>query len=90
MLGVDGQEPDNVIHVTPGRLEFLPPIPLTNKTGYKQLYTVRIIDEDDSYLLQPELKWVNDEFELREWIKKGFVKRPAVYEAITKVGVELR
>ena len=55
VLGVDGPEPANIIHVTPGQLEFLPPIQLQNTTGIKQLFTVNIMDDDDQYLLEKEL-----------------------------------
>ena len=91
VLGVDGPEPANIIHVTPGQLEFLPPLQLQNTTGIKQLFTVNIMDDDDQYLpLEKELHWVHDEFELKEWIMRGHVKRPATFDSIHKYGVELQ
>ena len=83
VLGVDGQEPSNVVHVVPGHLKFLPPITLTNDSDRKRFYTVKIIDQDDKHLLTPELAWVNDTEELKLWIREGFCKMPSTLDSIS-------
>ena len=90
LFGVDTDNADYTLSVTPGQIKFLP-IPIMNQGDQKAVFSVKFEDPDlDINILGgkdfAEFKLVTESSEFTKWVSHGKVMRPKNFDSITLGG----